>query len=144
MNDLFAAFKTVPAEQKKGFGQALNQLKQAAQRKLDECKDFFENTEDDGEKIDLSRPVSLDNLGSRHPVSLVRNEIVEIFKRIGFNVSEGPEMEDDWHNFTALNLQRNTRQEIAGHFLYSKNPDVLLRTHTSSVQVLYGGEYASY
>jgi len=138
MNDLFAAFKTVPAEQKKGFGQALNQLKQAAQRKLDECKDFFENTEDDGEKIDLSRPISLDNLGSRHPISLVRNEIVEIFKRIGFTVSEGPEMEDDWHNFTALNLQKeHPARDMQDTFFIQKNPDVLLRTHTSSVQVRY-------
>lgn len=138
MNDLFAAFKTVPTEQKKGFGQALNQLKQAAQRKLDECKDFFENTEDDGEKIDLSRPISLDNLGSRHPISLVRNEIVEIFKRIGFTVSEGPEMEDDWHNFTALNLQKeHPARDMQDTFFIQKNPDVLLRTHTSSVQVRY-------
>lgn len=138
MNDLFAAFKTVPAEQKKGFGQALNQLKQAAQRKLDECKDFFENTEDDGEKLDLSRPISLDNLGSRHPISLVRNEIVEIFKRIGFTVSEGPEMEDDWHNFTALNLQKeHPARDMQDTFFIQKNPDVLLRTHTSSVQVRY-------
>ena len=90
MNDLFAAFKTVPNKQKKAFGQALNQLKKAAQRKLDECKDSFDGAEDDSEKIDLSRPVSLDNLGSRHPISLVRNEIVEIFNRIGFKVSEGP------------------------------------------------------
>ena len=138
MNDLFAAFKTVPTEQKKGFGQALNQLKQAAQRKLDECKDFFENTEDDGEKIDLSRPISLDNLGSRHPISLVRNEIVEIFKRIGFTVSEGPEMEDDWHNFTALNLQKeHPARDMQDTFFIQKNPDILLRTHTSSVQVRY-------
>ena len=138
MNDLFAAFKTVPTEQKKGFGQALNQLKQTAQRKLDECKDIFENTEDDGEKIDLSRPISLDNLGSRHPISLVRNEIVEIFKRIGFTVSEGPEMEDDWHNFTALNLQKeHPARDMQDTFFIQKNPDILLRTHTSSVQVRY-------
>ena len=138
INDLFAAFKTVPVEQKKGFGQALNQLKQAAQSKLDECKGFFENTEDDGEKIDLSRPISLDNLGSRHPISVVRNEIVEIFKRIGFTVSEGPEIEDDWHNFTALNLQKeHPARDMQDTFFIKKNPDVLLRTHTSSVQVRY-------
>ena len=138
MNDLFAAFKTVPNEQKKDFGQALNQLKQAAQSKLNECKDVFEGIEGDGDNIDLSRPVPLDNLGSRHPISLVRNEIVEIFKRIGFTVSEGPEIEDDWHNFTALNLpEEHPARDMQDTFFIEKDPDILLRTHTSSVQVRY-------
>ena len=138
MNDLFTAFKTVPNEQKKNFGQALNQLKKAAQSKLDECKNAFEDAEDDGEKIDLSRPVSLDNLGSRHPISLVRNEIVEIFKRIGFTISEGLEIEDDWHNFTALNLpEEHPARDMQDTFFIEKDPDILLRTHTSSVQVRY-------
>ena len=138
MNDLFATFKTVPNEQKKDFGQALNQLKQAAQSKIDECKGVFEGGEDDGKNIDLSRPVSLDNLGSRHPISLVRNEIVDIFKRIGFTVSEGPEMEDDWHNFTALNLPKeHPARDMQDTFFIKKDPDILLRTHTSSVQVRY-------
>ena len=138
MNDLFAAFKAVPNEQKKAFGKALNQLKQTAQGKLDKFKDTFEGIEDDGEKIDLSRPISLDNLGSRHPISLVRNEIVEIFKRIGFTVSEGPEIEDDWHNFTALNLpEEHPARDMQDTFFIEKDPDILLRTHTSSVQVRY-------
>ena len=138
MNDLFATFKTVPNEQKKDFGQALNQLKQAAQNKIDECKGVFEGGEDDGKNIDLSRPVSLDNLGSRHPISLVRNEIVDIFKRVGFTVSEGPEMEDDWHNFTALNLPKeHPARDMQDTFFIKKDPDILLRTHTSSVQVRY-------
>ncbi len=138
MNDLFAAFKTVPNEQKKKFGQALNHLKQAAQNKFDDCKNAFESTDDSGEDIDLSRPVSLDNLGSRHPISLVRNEIVEIFKRIGFTVSEGPEMENDWHNFTALNLpEEHPARDMQDTFFIEKEPDILLRTHTSSVQVRY-------
>ena len=138
MNDLFAAFKTVPNKQKKAFGQALNQLKKAAQRKLDECKDSFDGAEDDSEKIDLSRPVSLDNLGSRHPISLVRNEVIEIFKRIGFTVSEGPEIEDDWHNFTALNLpEEHPARDMQDTFFIEKDLNVLLRTHTSSVQVRY-------
>jgi len=138
MNDFFSAFKTVSNEQKKNFGQALNQLKQAAQSKLDKYKDAFENAEDDGENIDLSRPVSLDNLGSRHPISLVRNEIVEVFKRIGFTVSEGPEVEDDWHNFTALNLpDEHPARDMQDTFFIEKDHDVLLRTHTSSVQVRY-------
>ena len=138
MNDLFAAFKTVPNKQKKAFGQALNQLKKAAQRKLDECKDSFDGAEDDSEKIDLSRPVSLDSLGSRHPISLVRNEVIEIFKRIGFTVSEGPEIEDDWHNFTALNLpEEHPARDMQDTFFIEKDLNVLLRTHTSSVQVRY-------
>jgi phenylalanyl-tRNA synthetase alpha chain len=138
MNDLFAAFKDVPNEQKKDFGQALNQLKQAAQEKLNSCKDAFESTDEEGEDIDLSRPVSLDSLGSRHPISLVRNEMVEIFKRIGFTVSEGPEMEDDWHNFTALNLpEEHPARDMQDTFFIEKDPDILLRTHTSSVQVRY-------
>ena len=138
MNDLFTAFKTVPNEQKKNFGQALNQLKKAAQSKLDECKNAFEDADVDGEKIDLSRPVSLDNLGSRHPISLVRNEIVEVFKRIGFTISEGLEIEDDWHNFTALNLpEEHPARDMQDTFFIEKDPDILLRTHTSSVQVRY-------
>ena len=138
MNDLFATFKAVPNKQKKAFGQALNQLKKAAQRKLDECKDSFDGAEDDSEKIDLSRPVSLDNLGSRHPISLVRNEVIEIFKRIGFTVSEGPEIEDDWHNFTALNLpEEHPARDMQDTFFIEKDLNILLRTHTSSVQVRY-------
>ena len=138
MNELLEAFKSVPNDQKKAFGQALNKLKQAAQAKLDTFKDAFENVEDPAENIDLSRPVSLDGLGSRHPISLVRNEIVEIFKRIGFTVSEGPEMEDDWHNFSALNLpEEHPARDMQDTFFIEKDPDILLRTHTSSVQVRY-------
>ena len=138
MNELFAAFKTVPNEQKKDFGQALNQLKKAAQNKFDNCKDNFENIDEGEDDIDLSRPVTLDGLGSRHPISLVRNKIVEIFKRIGFTVSEGPEIENDWHNFTALNLpEEHPARDMQDTFFIDKDPDVLLRTHTSSVQVRY-------
>ena len=122
MNDLFASFKTVPNEQKKAFGQVLNQLKQAAQNKLEAFKDSFDDASaNSAEDLDLSRPVTLDNLGSRHPISLVRNEIVEIFKRIGFTVSEGPEMEDDWHNFSALNLpDEHPARDMQDTFLLKK------------------------
>ena len=139
MNDLFASFKSVPNEQKKAFGQVLNQLKQAAQNKLEAFKDSFDDAiTNSAENLDLSRPVILDHLGSRHPISLVRNEIVEIFKRIGFTVSEGPEMEDDWHNFSALNLpDEHPARDMQDTFFIEKNPDILLRTHTSSVQVRY-------
>tara|TARA_B110000438_G_scaffold181324_1_gene173234 strand:- start:119 stop:1132 length:1014 start_codon:yes stop_codon:yes gene_type:complete len=137
MTDLFAAFKSVPNESKKEFGQAINQLKQNVQSKIDEYKDSFE-VEEKRAEIDLSRPVSLNNLGSRHPISLIRNEIVEIFNRIGFTVSEGPEIEDDWHNFSALNLpEEHPARDMQDTFFIQRNPDVLLRTHTSSVQVRY-------
>ena len=138
MNDLFAAFKEVPNDQKKAFGQALNQLKQAIQYKLDEGKAGFSESTQQSSGLDLSRPVTEDQLGSRHPLSLVRNEIVEIFKRIGFTLSEGPEIEDDWHNFTALNLpDEHPARDMQDTFFIQQNPDILLRTHTSSVQVRF-------
>jgi phenylalanyl-tRNA synthetase alpha chain len=137
MNALFALFKEVPNESKKEFGKAINTLKQNAQAKVDEYKDSFE-TESNYSEIDLTRPVSLDNLGSRHPISLVRNQIVDIFNRIGFTISEGPEIEDDWHNFSALNLpEEHPARDMQDTFFIQTNPDVLLRTHTSSVQVRY-------
>ncbi len=137
MNEFFAAFKEVPNESKKEFGQAINTLKQNAQAKVDEYKGSFE-TEEKGGEIDLSRPVSLDNLGGRHPISLVRNQIVDIFNRIGFTISEGPEIEDDWYNFSALNLpEEHPARDMQDTFFTQTNPDVLLRTHTSSVQVRY-------
>ena len=138
MNDLFTAFKEVPNDQKKAFGQALNQLKQAIQDKLDEGKASFSENTQQSSGLDLSRPVAADQLGSRHPLSLVRNEIVEIFKRIGFTLSEGPEIEDDWHNFTALNLpDEHPARDMQDTFFIQQNPDILLRTHTSSVQVRF-------
>ena len=102
VNELFDAFKDVPNENKKEFGQVINTLKQNTQTKINQYKDSFE-TEETEESIDLTKPVVLDNLGSRHPISLIRNQIVDIFNRIGFTISEGPEIEDDWHNFSALN-----------------------------------------
>ena len=138
MNDLFAAFKEVPNDQKKAFGQALNQLKQAIQDKLDQAKFGLSDTTQKFSGLDLSRPVNEDQFGSRHPLSLVRNEIVDIFKRIGFKISKGPEIEDDWHNFTALNLpEEHPARDMQDTFFIQQNPDVLLRTHTSSVQVRF-------
>ena len=138
MNQLFASFKAVPNDQKKEFGQILNKLKQAVQDKLESAKSGFEETVASSSGIDLSKPIALDSIGSRHPLSLVRNEIVDIFKRIGFNVSEGPEIEDDWHNFTALNLpQEHPARDMQDTFFIQTDPDILLRTHTSSVQVRY-------
>ncbi|WP_203294864.1 phenylalanine--tRNA ligase subunit alpha [Luteirhabdus pelagi] len=139
LNNFFAEFKNVPNEQKKDFGQAVNTLKQTAQEKVDTLKQALEDKETaKGVYGDLSRPGEPIPLGSRHPISLVRNKIVEIFSRIGFNVSEGPEIEDDWHNFTALNLpEYHPARDMQDTFFVQKDPDLLLRTHTSTVQVRY-------
>ena len=139
LNDLFAAFKTIPNEQKKEFGQLLNQLKNAATEKVNVLKSESESQGDvQGSYGDLSRPGEPLLLGARHPISIVKNRIIEIFSNIGFNVSEGPEMEDDWHNFTALNLpEHHPARDMQDTFFIQTDPDILLRTHTSSVQVRY-------
>ena len=139
LNDLFASFKEVPNEQKKDFGQAINKLKSAAQEKVNSLKASLENTTSDASLFgDLSRPGEPFNIGARHPISLVKNQIIDIFSRVGFNVSEGPEVEDDWHNFTALNLpEHHPARDMQDTFFIQTDPDVLLRTHTSSVQVRY-------
>jgi phenylalanyl-tRNA synthetase alpha chain len=139
LNDFFAEFKNVANDQKKEFGQAVNKLKTTAEAKVDVLKDALNNVEDSqGVYGDLSRPGDPITLGSRHPISIVKNRIIEIFSRIGFNVSEGPEIEDDWHNFTALNLPaHHPARDMPDTFIIQTNPDVLLRTHTSSVQVRY-------
>ena len=139
LNDFFAEFKNVPNDQKKEFGQAVNKLKTTAEGKVNLLKDALNNIEDSqGLYGDLSRPGDPLTLGSRHPISIVKNRIIEVFSRIGFNVSEGPEIEDDWHNFTALNLPaHHPARDMQDTFFIQKDPDVLLRTHTSSVQVRY-------
>tara|TARA_B100001741_G_scaffold185035_2_gene152308 strand:+ start:1432 stop:2445 length:1014 start_codon:yes stop_codon:yes gene_type:complete len=137
LNNLFASFKKIPNEQKKEFGASINKLKNLVQEKIDTYIDSFEEEELVND-IDLTKPIGLDGLGSRHPISLVRNQIVEIFNRIGFIVSEGPEIEGDWHNFSALNLpEEHPARDMQDTFFIQTNPDVLLRTHTSSVQVRY-------
>lgn len=139
LNEFFAEFKNVPNDQKKEFGQTINQLKNSAQAKVDELKEWLENqTEEKGIYGDLSRPGEAIEIGSRHPISIVKNQIIEIFSNIGFNVSEGPEIEDDWHNFTALNLpEYHPARDMQDTFFIQTDPDILLRTHTSSVQVRY-------
>lgn len=139
LKEYFAAFKSVPNEQKKAYGQAINALKSAAEAKVAELKTALEDTQETtGVYGDLSRPGAPIVLGSRHPISIVKNKIIDIFSRIGFNVSEGPEIEDDWHNFTALNLpEYHPARDMQDTFFIQTNPDVLLRTHTSSVQVRY-------
>ena len=139
LNDFFAEFKTVPNELKKEFGQVVNNLKNAAQDKVTAIQEALENGEETaGAYGDLTRPGEPFAVGSRHPISIVKNQIIDIFSNIGFNVSEGPEIEDDWHNFTALNLpEYHPARDMQDTFFIQTNPDVLLRTHTSSVQVRY-------
>ncbi|SDS31894.1 phenylalanine--tRNA ligase subunit alpha [Gramella sp. MAR_2010_147] len=139
LNEFFAEFKNVPNEEKKEFGQVINELKTAAQAKVNSLKEELENTQEEkGVYGDLSRPAEPVEIGSRHPISIVKNQITEIFSNIGFNVSEGPEMEDDWHNFTALNLpEYHPARDMQDTFFIQTDPDILLRTHTSSVQVRY-------
>ncbi|PTX60647.1 phenylalanyl-tRNA synthetase alpha subunit [Kordia periserrulae] len=139
LNEFFAEFKNVPNEQKKEFGQTINKLKTVAQEKVNALKEALENSaEEKGVYGDLTRPAQPIEIGARHPISLVKNQITEIFSRIGFDVSEGPEIEDDWHNFTALNLpEYHPARDMQDTFFVQTNPDILLRTHTSSVQVRY-------
>jgi len=139
LNHFFAEFKNVSNDKKKEFGQAVNGLRDAAQGKVNALKEQLESKEDASRVYgDLSRPGELVSLGSRHPISIVKNKITDIFSRIGFNVSEGPEIEDDWHNFTALNLPaHHPARDMQDTFFIQTDPDILLRTHTSSVQVRY-------
>ena len=134
---LFAAFKSVPVEDKKEFGIVLNQLKKEASDRINELKESIASEgPSENANFDYSRPTVLNGLGSRHPISIVKNEIIEIFNRIGFQVSEGPEIEDDWHNFSALNFPpEHPARDMQDTFFVEKDPDIALRTHTSSVQV---------
>lgn len=137
VTELFDDFKSVAPELRKEVGQKLNDLKNKAQDKINQLKEKFEDVSDKkNEEIDLTLPAENIAVGSRHPLSLVRNQIVEIFSKIGFTVSEGPEIEDDWHNFTALNTPADhPARDMQDTFYISENPDILLRTQTSSVQV---------
>ena len=135
VSDLFNDFRNVPNDEKKEIGQLLNDLKNKAQEKINELKNAFENGGSDEQKCDLTRTADPIELGTRHPLSLTKNEIIDIFSRIGFTVAEGPEIEDDWHVFGALNFPpEHPARDMQDTFFIEKNPDVLLRTHTSSVQ----------
>lgn len=137
LNDLFAQFKQVPNEQKKEFGQKINTLKQAVAEKVELLKSAIASDVIDV-RDDLTKPGVSMELGARHPISIVKNRIIEIFKSIGFATADGPEIEDDWHNFTALNLpEYHPARDMQDTFFIEKNPDLLLRTHTSSVQIRY-------
>jgi len=139
LKDFFAEFKNVPNDQKKDFGQVINLLKSSAEEKVKSIQESLESKEETkGFYGDLTRSAEPVIIGSRHPISLVKNQIIDIFSNVGFNVSEGPEIEDDWHNFTALNLpEYHPARDMQDTFFIQTNPDILLRTHTSSVQVRY-------
>ncbi len=137
LTELFDDFKNVAPELRKDVGIKLNELKNKAQEKIHHLKEKFDHSDDHAnEEIDLTLPAENLAVGSRHPLSLIRNQIVEIFSRIGFTVSDGPEIEDDWHNFTALNTPADhPARDMQDTFYISENPDIVLRTQTSSVQV---------
>jgi phenylalanyl-tRNA synthetase alpha chain len=137
VNDILAQFKEVPNDQKKAFGQKINELKQAIEAKISEAQAAFESQADEtGPNIDLTLPPNVGFTGSRHPISLIKNQIIQIFERLGFAISEGPELVTDWENFGALNFEENhPARDMQDTFFVQTNPDVLLRTHTSSVQV---------
>lgn len=142
LNDLFAHFKTVPNEQKKEFGQVVNELKNLVNEKVATLKESFKSGSESKSELDLTRPGEISELGSRHPINSVKNRIVEIFSRIGFTLSDGPEIEDDWHNFTALNLpEHHPARDMQDTFFIEQSrdfgTDIVLRTHTSSVQIRY-------
>lgn len=131
MNDL----RNVPAEQKREVGQYLNKLKEATQNKINELKANFDNVQTVSDDIDLTRTSYPIELGTRHPLSLVKKEICDIFGRLGFSIAEGPEIEDDWHVFSSLNFaEDHPARDMQDTFFIQHSPDVLLRTHTSSVQ----------
>lgn len=132
---LMQDFRSVPAEQKREMGQKLNELKTLATDKLNELRESFENADTVEVDLDLTRTAAPMPLGSRHPLSLVKDEIISIFSRLGFTIAEGPEIEDDWHVFSSLNFaEDHPARDMQDTFFIQRNPDVLLRTHTSSVQ----------
>ena len=139
INKYFVEFKNIDNKQKKEVGLILNKLKNVAQQKVDDLILKLSKKSKNSITInDITRPGDPIEIGSRHPISLVKNKIIDIFSKIGFTISEGPEIEDDWHNFTALNLpEYHPARDMQDTFFIEKDPDILLRTHTSSVQVRY-------
>jgi len=133
---LFEEFRLIPSEEKKIYGQKLNTLKILATDKYQLLKNQYENKASIVSSFDPSLPSTPLKLGTRHPISLVRKEIIDIFAKIGFTISEGPEIEDDWHNFSGLNFAKDhPARDMQDTFFIQTNPEILLRTHTSSVQV---------
>ena len=135
INDLMADFRNVPNDQKREIGQKLNELKNLAQDKINSLKEAFEAKKAVDEKPDLTRTAYPAPLGTRHPLNIVKNEIIEIFSRLGFVLADGPEVEDDWHVFSAMNFaEDHPARDMQDTFFVEAHPDIILRTHTSSVQ----------
>ena len=135
ISELFNQFRDVPADQKREIGQLLNQLRDKDKKKINNLKEQVELKKQEADKLDLTRTPEPIALGTRHPLSLVKNEIIEIFSRIGFVVADGPEIEDDWHVFESLNFPpEHPARDMQDTFFIEKHPDILLRTHTSSVE----------
>ena len=135
ITSLMADFRNVPAEQKKEIGIKINELKNKAQEKINLLKSEFENIDTSADNVDITRTAYPINLGTRHPLTIVKNEIVDIFSRLGFSLAEGPEVEDDWHVFSSMNFpEDHPARDMQDTFFIESHPDILLRTHTSSVQ----------
>jgi phenylalanyl-tRNA synthetase alpha chain len=137
ISGLFDEFKTISPEQRKEIGQLINELKNAAQDKINIIKDSIETNHKSVQKaMDITLPADFKELGARHPISVISGKIIEVFSRIGFTVAEGPEIEDDWHNFSALNFpEEHPARDMQDTFFIEEFPSVSLRTHTSSVQI---------
>ncbi len=135
VNDLMSQFRDVPAEQKREIGMKLNELKTSLQDKLNELRQALAVQEDDHADLDLTRTPYPIALGTRHPLSIVKNEIIDIFSRLGFSMADGPEVEDDWHVFSSMNFaEDHPARDMQDTFFVEQHPDIVLRTHTSSVQ----------
>ena len=135
INELMADFRNVAAEQKKEVGMRLNELKNKAQEKINALKEQFESQDNGCNDLDLTRSAYPVELGTRHPLTIVKNEIIDIFARMGFNIADGPEIEDDWHVFSSMNFPADhPARDMQDTFFIKRQPDVLLRTHTSSIQ----------
>ena len=135
INALMADFRNVPAEQKKEVGMKLNELKNLAQERIAALKETFENQDNSAAELDLTRTAYPIKLGTRHPLTIVRNEIIDIFGRMGFTIADGPEVEDDWHVFSSMNFpEDHPARDMQDTFFIETHPDIILRTHTSSVQ----------
>ena len=135
INDLMADFRNVPADQKKEVGMRLNALKTRATERIAELKEAFETNDSGAAEMDLTRTAYPVELGTRHPLSIVKNEIIDIFARMGFALADGPEVEDDWHVFSSMNFaEDHPARDMQDTFFIESHPDIILRTHTSSVQ----------
>ncbi len=138
LTNLFKEFRNIPPEQKPEYGKVLNQLKSLVEQKIKSLKAQLEDQQASRTDLDLTLPGDSLAVGSRHPLSIVRREILDIFRRMGFIVAHGPEIEDDWHNFTALNFPHDhPARDMQDTFFIERNPDVVLRTHTSNSQIRY-------